>query len=101
VNHFGERIKKLREQNGLLQKHVANKLDIDTPMLSKIERGQRIARKAHVAILAKLFDVPRDELDSLWLAGKVYRIVKDEKIAMQSMQMAQEEIKLKEKRKKK
>ncbi|MBL0065778.1 MAG: helix-turn-helix transcriptional regulator [Bacteroidetes bacterium] len=100
MNHFGERIKELREQKGLLQKHVANKLDIDTPMLSKIERGERPAKKEHVPVLAKLFDANEDELLSLWLAGKVYRIVKNEKIAMQAMQVAQEEIKSKAKRNK-
>lgn len=101
MNQFGDRIKELREQKGLLQKHVANKLDIDTPMLSKIERGERPARKEHVPVLARLFDVPVEELISLWLAGKVYRIVKNEKTALQAMHVAQEEIKSKTKRKKK
>lgn len=101
MNNFGNRIKELREQKGLLQKHVANQLDIDTPMLSKIERGERNAKKDHVLILAKLLEVPVDELLSLWLAGKVYNIVKDEKTAIQAMQVAGEEIKLKSKSKKK
>ena len=91
----------MREQKGLLQKHVATKLDIDTPMLSKIERGERIAKKEHVPVLAKLFEVSEDELLSLWLAGKVYDMVKDEKNAIQAMQVAEEEIKSKSKRKKK
>lgn len=91
----------MREQKGLLQKHVANKLDIDTPMLSKIERGERNAKKEHVTFLAKLFEVPEDDLLSLWLAGKVYDMVKDEKTAIQAMQVAEEQIKLKSKRKKK
>ncbi|MFM9839395.1 MAG: helix-turn-helix domain-containing protein [Cyclobacteriaceae bacterium] len=99
MNHFGNRIKELREQKGLLQKHVATKLDIDTPMLSKIERGERNAKKEHVPVLAKMFEVPVDELLSLWLAGKVYDMVKDEKTAIQAMQVAEEQIKLKSKSK--
>ena len=101
MNQFGERIKELREQRGLLQKHVANKLDIDTPMLSKIERGERMAKKEHIPVLTRLFDVPGDELHSLWLAGKVYDIVKGEKSAIRAMKVAQEEIKSKTKHKKK
>lgn len=101
MNQFGNRIKELREEKGLLQKHVATKLDIDTPMLSKIERGERNAKKEHVPILAKLFQVPEDDLLSLWLAGKVYDMVKDEKNAIQAMQVAEEQIKLKSKSKKK
>lgn len=101
MNHFGNRIKELREQKGLLQKHVATKLDIDTPMLSKIERGERNAKKEHVPVLAKMFEVPVDELLSLWLAGKVYDMVKDEKTAIQAMQVAEKEIKYKNSKKEK
>ena len=39
--NFGEHIKQLREQNQLLQRQLANALDMDTAMLSKIERGER------------------------------------------------------------
>ena len=43
--HFGERIKELRESQGLLQRQLAAKLEIDTPMFSKIERGERKAKR--------------------------------------------------------
>ncbi|MBX2913239.1 MAG: helix-turn-helix transcriptional regulator, partial [Cyclobacteriaceae bacterium] len=39
--HFGERIRELRESQGLLQRQLAANLEIDTPMFSKIERGDR------------------------------------------------------------
>ncbi|MBS1539517.1 MAG: helix-turn-helix transcriptional regulator [Bacteroidetes bacterium] len=48
ANQFGERLKQLREQNNLLQRQVASLLEIDTPMLSKIERGERKAKKEQV-----------------------------------------------------
>ncbi len=48
---LGEKIKELREQNRLLQREVAAKLEIDTPMLSKIERGDRSAKREHVVLL--------------------------------------------------
>lgn len=84
-----------------MQKYVANKLDIDTPMLSKIERGERPGRKELIPLFAKLFQVPEEELLSLWLAGKVYKMLENEKTALQAMQVAEEEIKSKAKRKKK
>ena len=37
---LGERIKELREQHGVLQRQLAALLEIDTPMFSKIERGE-------------------------------------------------------------
>jgi transcriptional regulator with XRE-family HTH domain len=93
MNHFGEKIKELREQKGWLQKHIASRLDIDTPMLSKIERGERKAKREQVPILAKALTIDKDELLSLWLADKVYDIVKDENVALRAMQVAEKELK--------
>jgi len=99
VNQFGEQIKLLREQKCLLQRQVANQLDMDTPMLSKIERGERNAKREHVTILCRIFSVPEDDLLSLWLADKVYDIVKDEDVAIKAMKVAEDELKINPKRK--
>lgn len=47
---FGERIRELRESQGLLQRQLAANLEIDTPMFSKIERGERKAKREQVLI---------------------------------------------------
>ena len=39
---FGKKIKELREKRGLVQRQLSAALEIDTPMYSKIERGERI-----------------------------------------------------------
>jgi transcriptional regulator with XRE-family HTH domain len=36
-NLFGTKIRSLREAQGLMQRHVAYHLDIDSPMLSNVE----------------------------------------------------------------
>ena len=41
---FGDRIKELREEQGLLQRQLAVALGVDVPMFSKIERGDRCAK---------------------------------------------------------
>lgn len=92
VNNFGERIKQLREKKGLLQREIANQLSIDTPMLSKIERGERHAKKEQVIILSKVFNAPEKELLSLWLGDKVYDIVKDEEVAFQALKVAEDSV---------
>jgi transcriptional regulator with XRE-family HTH domain len=56
ANQFGDKIRQLREANNLLQRQVASKLEIYTAMLSKIERGDRKAKKEQVLIFAKLFN---------------------------------------------
>lgn len=93
MNHFGEKIKELRERKGLLQRHIANLLDIDTPMLSKIERGERKAKREQLLVFANAFSADKDYLLSLWLADQVYEVVKDENMALKAIQVAEKEIK--------
>lgn len=76
--NFGEHIKQLREQNQLLQRQVASVLEIDTAMLSKIERGERRAKREYIPILANLFNTNEKKLFTIWLADQVYEIIKEE-----------------------
>lgn len=46
---FENKIRKLRDEQGVLQRHLAALLEIDTPMFSKIERGDRRAKREHRA----------------------------------------------------
>ncbi len=91
--HFGERIKELRQGKGLLQRQLAATLEIDTPMFSKIERGDRKARREQVLILAKLLGSKEEELLAFWLADKVYDMVKDEDVALKALSVTQDEVK--------
>ena len=74
---FGKKIKELREERGLLQRQLSAALEIDTPMYSKIERGERKAKRSQIPIMAKLFDVEEKELLTIWLADKVLDTVED------------------------
>lgn len=84
---LGKRIKELREEKGLVQRQLAAGLEIDTPMYSKIERGERRAKREQVLKLAKMLETDKDELLTLWLAGQVYEIVKDEKNIENALKM--------------
>lgn len=75
---FGKKIKDLRENNGLLQRQIANQLDIDTPMYSKFERGERLPKEEQLSQLAEIFNVKENELRTLWLADKVLKTIKAE-----------------------
>ena len=50
---LGNKIKELRDEQGVLQRQLAAYLEIDTPMFSKIERGDRRAKRSQVILLAK------------------------------------------------
>ena len=75
---FGKKIKELREKYGLLQRQLSAALEIDTPMYSKIERGERKAKRCQIPIMAKLFEIDEKELLTIWLADKVLDTVKNE-----------------------
>ncbi|MBI4646722.1 MAG: helix-turn-helix transcriptional regulator [Bacteroidia bacterium] len=92
MNRFGEKVRKLREDNNLLLRHLAAKLDVDAAQLSKIERGERRAKREQVIMLAEIFKVEKEELLSLWLAAKVYDVLKNEDIAPQALKVAEKEI---------
>ena len=53
-NSVGEILRKHREEKGLLLRQMAALLDIDTAILSKIERGERKAKKEQIVQLAKI-----------------------------------------------
>ena len=74
---FGKKIKELREERGLLQRQLSAALEIDTPMYSKIERGERKAKRSQIPIMAQLFEVDEKELLTIWLADKVLDTVED------------------------
>lgn len=94
ANQFGDRIRQLREKQNLLLRQVAPQLEMDTPMLSKIERGERTAKREQVTAMCKIFKVPEEDLLSLWLADKVYDVVKNEDVALKALSVTEEEIKL-------
>ena len=93
ANQFGEKIKQLRDENNLLQRQVAGPLDMDTPMLSKIERGERKAKKDQIVVFAKILKVKADELMALWLADQLVEVVEGEYLALKAIQLAEEEVK--------
>ena len=61
----------------MLQRQLSAALEIDTPMYSKIERGERPAKQSQLPILAKIFQVDEKELLTIWLADKVLDIMAD------------------------
>jgi transcriptional regulator with XRE-family HTH domain len=89
---FGNRIRELRENHNLVLRKVAALLDVDTTTLSKIERGARNAKREHLAVLSKIYNVSEQELKTLWLAEKVCQIIKYEDEALEALRIAEEHI---------
>lgn len=93
---FGNKIKELRDENGIMQRQLAALLEIDTPMFSKIERGDRRAKREQVIKLAEYFHQDEKEMLTLWLADKFIDAVEDEQdrdLCNDAIIIAQEKIK--------
>ena len=71
---FGKKIRELRDENGVLQRQLAALLEIDTPMFSKIERGDRRAKREQVIKLAEYFHQDENEMLTFgWLTKCLMR----------------------------
>lgn len=71
MNSFGEYLRNRREQLGLPLRKVAAELDIDTSILSKIERNERMATKEMLPILAKTLKVQEKEIQIEFIQSTV------------------------------
>ena len=94
MNHLGQKIRELRESQNLLLRQVAAELEVDTALMSKIERGDRNASKQQVIEIAKYLNANEEELLTLWLADKIEStIVEEPTIAYQAMKIANKKLK--------
>ena len=90
---FGNKIRFLRDKQGILQRQVAAYLEIDTPMFSKIERGERRAKRSQVIQMATYYKVDEKEMLTLWLADKVFDALEGEdELKLTAIEIAKNEL---------
>lgn len=92
-NSVGEILRKHREKKGLLLRQVAALLDIDTAILSKIERGERKAKKEQIVQLAEILDLNQEDLIVQYLSEKILYEIRDEELAEKALKVAEQKIK--------
>lgn len=92
--HLGQKIRELRESQGLLLRQVAAHLEVDTALMSKIERGERKASKEQVTKIANFLKAKEEELLTLWLADKFESAMGDEKnLASEALNLVKRNLK--------
>jgi len=94
MNMFGERIRTIRESKGLLLRQVAAHLEIDTALISKIERGERRLNREQVVKLSSFFKVSEEELLTLWVTERIINVIVNEPFAIQGIEKAKEILKV-------
>lgn len=68
---FGKTIRILRKQREEPLRVVAAAIEIDSTLLSKIERGERFPTDAQITRFAKYFDIPLDKLMAQVIADRI------------------------------
>jgi transcriptional regulator with XRE-family HTH domain len=89
----GEILREKREEKGLLLRHVSAKLDIDTAILSKIERSERKATKEQILKLAEILDLDKDNLLIQYLSERILYEIKDEALGSKALKVAEQKMK--------
>jgi transcriptional regulator with XRE-family HTH domain len=93
MHKFGSLVRLKREENEMLLRHLAAKLDVDTALLSKIERGERIAKRHHVESLIEILKLDKENAKTLWLADQLYAMISEEDEAIKALHVAEEQVK--------
>ena len=78
---LADKLKQLREEAKQPQRRIAAALDIDTATYCKMEKGLYIPRREQIITLAEFYNCDNEELIKLWLANRLYEVVKDEDLA--------------------
>ncbi len=93
MNKFGDIIRSKREEKGMLLRQLAAMIDVDTAILSKVERGERKARKEQVLKIAKALNLDEKELMIEYLSEIIAYEIIDEDSAMDVLKVAEDKVK--------
>ena len=93
MNKFGDIIRNKREEKGMLLRQLAAMIDVDTAILSKVERGERKARKEQVEKIAKALDLDEKELMIEYLSEIIAYEIIDEDSVTDVLRVAESKVK--------
>ena len=89
---FGLILKNARIKESKTLSEVFFDLKIDSAILSKIERGERIATKRQVLDFISYYNLNEKEAFSIWLSERILKEYKTEKYILDAFKVAEEEV---------
>jgi len=89
----GEIIREKREKKGLLLRQVAALLDIDTAILSKVERGERKLTREQISKVADILELDKDAILIQYLSEKILYEIQDDDLGIQALKVAEKAMK--------
>jgi len=91
LNTLGEKIRQARESQGLLLRQAAAFLEVDTALVSKLERGERRPQKEQVTKLAEFLKIRPEELLVLWMADKITDFITHDELGVKALDLVKKE----------
>lgn len=92
ISTIGEQLRKLRENANLPLREVASNIGIDTSLLGKIERNERLPTKEQIKQIAAFFKVNEKQLLKEMLSDQfAYRIIEEE-ADLDTLKVAEEKV---------
>jgi len=89
---FGQRIKELRTKLGISQRELGAYIELDAAFISKVEKDEKPIKREHLKKLSEVLKVDEQELQKLWLANKIYKVVADEELAKEALILAEQKV---------
>lgn len=89
---IGEIIRGHREEKGMLLRQLAALLEIDSAILSKIERGERKATKEQIIKIADILGIKQNDMLIQYLSEKIAYEIADEETAKQVLKVAEKKV---------
>ncbi len=71
---FGSYLKQQRESNKWTIKQVAERLGFSSSYISQLENGARIPSQKQLAVFAKAYQLPEEEVRKQWTEGKIQQV---------------------------
>ena len=89
---LGTYLRELRNLNGETLHQVSKQTDIDSPLLSKIERSERLPTSDQIKKLAKYYNIAIDKLRTQSLAEKILKDYGANDITHNAVKMVNEQL---------
>lgn len=94
MKKLGQELRRIRESKNTYLRQIASILEMDTAMMSKIERGERNLQREQVIKIANFYEISEEKLLTLWVHDKVLNVVENEPFALKGMQKAVKTLKV-------
>jgi transcriptional regulator with XRE-family HTH domain len=92
LSELGQYLRELRKNNDQTLHQVSQGTDIDSPLLSKLERGERLPTAEQIKKLSKHFKVSESKLKVMATAEKIIKDYGANQVTLEAISIVQEEI---------